>query len=177
MAHKRYRDDPEGQVVQAAEPFESFFRREFPRMVAIAYGISGSRWAAEELAQEALLRAFRAWPDVSKYDKPGAWLRRVTINLCSSLLRRRVSELKALERFAFSSVEPIDPMVGEDSRFWDEVKLLPRRQREVVVLRSVDDMTTPDIATVLGISESAVRTHLQRAREALMQKLVLGGSE
>ncbi len=66
------RDEP--QVVRSVERFDDFYLREFPRMVAVAYGLSGSRWAAEELAQEALLRAYKSWNSIATYDKPGAWL-------------------------------------------------------------------------------------------------------
>lgn len=168
-------DDLELQVVRAAEPYDSFFRREFPKMVAVAYAISGSRWAAEELAQEACLRAFRSWDSVSRYDKPGAWLRRVTINLANSLLRRRVSEVKALQRYVVDSIEVVDAHPMEDAEFWDQVKALPRRQREVIVLHYVDGMDTGEIADVLDISESSVRTHLQRGRETLVRKVDSGG--
>ena len=51
------------------------------------------------------------------------------------------------------------------------MKRLPRRQREAVVLRYVDDMEGAEIAEVMGVSESAVRTHLQRGREALAEAL------
>ncbi len=67
MPDKRVEDDVELQVVKAAEPFEVFFRREFPKMVAVAYAVSGIRWAAEELAQEAFLRAHRSWEKISDY--------------------------------------------------------------------------------------------------------------
>ncbi len=70
MPESRVEDDCELQVVKAAEPFEVFFRREFPKMVAVAYAVSGSRWAAEELAQEAFLRAHRSWEKISGYDTP-----------------------------------------------------------------------------------------------------------
>jgi RNA polymerase sigma-70 factor (ECF subfamily) len=160
-------EDPDLQVVRLTEPFDAFFHREYPRMVGLAYAISGSRWAAEELAQEACLRAFKSWPSISSYDKPGAWLRRVTINLSNSFVRRRVNELKALERYAVGRVEPVDPHPDDDADFWSAVVSLPRRQRAVVVLRYVDDLATTDIADVLEISESSVRTHLQRGREAL----------
>jgi len=163
------------QVVRAVEQFESFFRREFPRMVAVAYAISGSRWAAEELAQEACLRAFRSWDSVSQYDKPGAWLRRVTINLSNSLLRRRVSEAKALQRYVTGGVEVIDSHPDEEVEFWELVKSLPRRQREVIVLHYVDDMSSTEIAEILDISESSVRTHLQRGRETLVRTVDSGG--
>jgi RNA polymerase sigma-70 factor (ECF subfamily) len=175
MADDPIEDDLELQVVRAAEPYEAFFRREFPRMVAVAYAISGSRWAAEELAQEACLRAYRSWDTVSRYDKPGAWLRRVTINLANSLIRRRVSEVKALQRYVSGSIEVVDQHPVEEAEFWNQVKSLPRRQREVIVLHYVDGMDTPDIADVLDISQSSVRTHLQRGRETLVRRVDSGG--
>jgi RNA polymerase sigma-70 factor (ECF subfamily) len=175
MAEDSVEDELELQVVRAAEPFEDFFRREFPKMVAVAYAISGSRWAAEELAQEACLRAFKSWDSVSRYDKPGAWLRRVTINLSNSLLRRRLSEVKALERYVVGNVEVVDAHPVEEAEFWDQVKSLPRRQREVIVLHYVDGMDTGEIADVLDISESSVRTHLQRGRVTLVRKVDSGG--
>lgn len=174
MAEDPVEDDFELQVVRAAEPFETFFRREFPKMVAVAYAISGSRWAAEELAQEACLRAFRSWDSVSRYDKPGAWLRRVTINLANSLVRRRVSEAKALQRQFIGQIEMIDAHPVEEEEFWGQVKSLPRRQREVIVLHYVDGMDAGEIADVLNISESSVRTHLQRGRETLVRKVDSG---
>lgn len=174
MAEDPFADDMELHVVRTVEPFDAFFRREFPRMVAVAYAISGSRWAAEELAQEALLRAFRSWDSVSRYDKPGAWLRRVTINLANSLLRRRISEVKALERYVVGDVEVVDTHPVEEAEFWNQVKALPRRQREVIVLHFVDGMDTGEIAEVLDISESSVRTHLQRGRERLVREVDAG---
>jgi len=168
-------DDLDSQVVRAVEPYESFFRREFPKMVAVAYAMSGSRWAAEELAQEACLRAYRSWDTVSRYDKPGAWLRRVTINLANSLIRRRVSEVKALQRYVSNRIEVVDRHPVEEADFWSQVKSLPRRQREVIVLHYVDGLDTAEIAEVLDISESSVRTHLQRGRETLVRRLDSGG--
>jgi RNA polymerase sigma-70 factor (ECF subfamily) len=171
MAEDPVEDDLELQLVRAAEPFETFFRHEFPKMVAVAYAISGSRWAAEELAQEACLRAFRSWDSVSRYDKPGAWLRRVTINLANSLLRRRVSEVRALQRYVAGSIEVVDAHPVEEAEFWAQVRALPRRQREVIVLHYVDGMDTGEIADVLDIAESSVRTHLQRGKETLVRKV------
>jgi RNA polymerase sigma-70 factor (sigma-E family) len=175
MPDDSFADDGGVYVVRAAEPFETFFRREYPQMVAVAYGVSGSRWAAEELAQEACLRAYRSWDKIASYDKPGAWLRRVTINLASSHVRRRVSEVKAVERFALHRVEPIEPHPDDEMEFWAAVKRLPRRQREAVVLRYVDGMEGAEIAEVMGVAESSVRTHLQRGRETLAKVLDDGG--
>lgn len=127
------RPDGELQVVRRAEPFDSFYLREYPQMVAVVYALTGQGWAAEELAQEALIRAYRSWEKVARYDKPGAWLRRVTINLATSHLRRRVVEAKALARLALRLRSPLDMTTGAEDALWRSVRDLPRRQREVFV--------------------------------------------
>ena len=73
-----------------AGDYTTFFRREVRSLIALAAAIAGAD-RAEEIAQEALLRAHRDWDRISRYDKPGAWVRRVTINLATSSRRRRSS--------------------------------------------------------------------------------------
>ena len=75
--------------------YTTFFRGELRSLVALAAAIAGAD-RAEEIAQEALLRAHREWDRIARYDKPGAWVRRVTINLATSSRRRRLSERRAL---------------------------------------------------------------------------------
>lgn len=74
--------------------FESFFRREYPPMVALAAAVSGSAAGAEDVAQEAMVRARRHWDRVGAYDKPGTWVRRVTINLAISSRHRLAREAR-----------------------------------------------------------------------------------
>jgi RNA polymerase sigma-70 factor (ECF subfamily) len=160
--------ETEPDVVRASVSFDSFYMREFPRMVAVVYAMTGSRWSAEELAQEAMLRAYRSWDQISTYDKPGAWLRRVTINLATSHLRRRVTEAKALVLLKAQARSPL-PAHGEgEVVVWNAVRRLPRRQREAFALHYVDGLSTAEIGEVLDIAESTVRTHLQRARDAVL---------
>jgi len=79
-------------VVAVVPAFDQLYRSDYRRLVALAYGLSGSRSAAEELAQEAFLAAHRRWNEIGAYDDPSAWLRRVVVNRSVSLLRRRVAE-------------------------------------------------------------------------------------
>lgn len=60
--------------------------------VALAYALSGSPAAAEDLPQEAFVAALRRWDDVRHYDDPGVWVRRVVANRSVSAVRRRVVE-------------------------------------------------------------------------------------
>ena len=87
-------------LASAVETFEELYQREFPAIVALAYVLSGSRVAAEDLAQESFLAAHRRWEAIGGYDNPSAWVRRVCIHRSTSLLRRRVTKAKALARLA-----------------------------------------------------------------------------
>ena len=62
-------------VVRGLEAFDQFYVREFPKMVTIAYAVSGSRMAAEDLAQEAMIATYRRWPEVGALERPGGWAR------------------------------------------------------------------------------------------------------
>lgn len=87
--------------------------------------------------------------------------------MAHSRVRRLHAEARAVARYAARQplrVEAVDPA---DARFWGKVRRLPRRQREVIVLRYVDELTDPEIAHVLGCSESTVRVHAHRATTTL----------
>jgi RNA polymerase sigma-70 factor (ECF subfamily) len=148
--------------------FDDFFAAEYRRVVALAAALAG-RAAAEELAQEAFVRAFRRWSRIAGYDDPAAWVRRVAVNLATSTLRRRGSEARALARMALVRVVPEAEPV--DERFWAAVRRLPPRQAQCVALHYLEDRTTADIATVLGIAEATVRVHLHDGRRRLAREL------
>ncbi|HEX2047201.1 MAG TPA: sigma-70 family RNA polymerase sigma factor [Acidimicrobiales bacterium] len=150
--------------------FEALYRREFPAVVALAYVLSGSRHAAEELAQDAFLAAHRRWDDVCEYDDPAAWVRRVCANRSVSLIRRRMSEARAMTRLAGRRALP-DELPPDASTFWRAVRRLPARQAQVVALRYLEDMAVADIAAVLGCAEGTVKAHLHRARRSLAAEL------
>jgi len=140
-------------------------------VVAVVYAVCGNRWAAEDLAHDAFMATFRRWDQVRTYDRPGAFVRRVALNLARSRTRRLGAEARALARYASGQRPRIDEVDEVDARFWAAVRRLPRRQREVVVLRYVDDLSDADIAGVLSCSESTVRVHAHRARTALAESL------
>jgi RNA polymerase sigma-70 factor (ECF subfamily) len=153
------------------ESFDAFYLREFAPMVTLAYAVSGSRSAAEDLAQEAMIRANRNWDRISKFDKPGAWVRRVTIHLAVSSLRRRSAEMRALLRLGPDRGSIPGPDEGPDTRVWEAVGRLPRQQRAAVALFYLEDRSTEEIASILGCSESTARVHLHRGRSALAAAL------
>jgi RNA polymerase sigma-70 factor (ECF subfamily) len=155
--------------VKAERPedsFDRFYRTEYGHLVRLLVGMTGRWGVAEELAQEALLSAYRAWPRVQELDRPDLWLRRVAINRAISLHRRVVAEVAALGRVR--TAPPADgPEIGQDDRVWAAVRRLPRSQAAAVVLWAVEGLTLAEIGEVLGCSAETARTHLRRARERL----------
>lgn len=150
--------------------FDSFFRREFGPMVALAAAVSGSAHGAEDLAQEAMVRARRHWDRISTYDKPGTWVRRVTINLALSSRRRVALETKA--RLAWwERNEPAEITPPLDLDLVAALRALSPQQRAAVSLHYLEDRSTPEIAELLGCSESTARVHLHRGRQALARHL------
>lgn len=155
-------------VVPALMEFETFYRSELPSMVGLARTICGDHETAKDIAQEAMSKAYENWPKIASYDKPGAWLRRVTINLAISKRRRAGRELSLLRRSAAQQRatdrhEDIRP----DDEVWDAVRKLPPRQRAVVALFYQDDLSTTAIAEILDCSVSTATSHLSQARATL----------
>lgn len=158
-------------VVRGLEPFDQFYAREFPKMVTIAYALSGGRMAAEDLAQEAMIAAYRRWPEVGRLERPGGWARRVVLNLAASAYRRRKAEARALLRLAPLRGEPPAELSAESGEFWRAVRHLPKRQAQAVTLHYLEGASVAEIAEVLGCAESTVKVHLHRGRQALAKRL------
>jgi RNA polymerase sigma-70 factor (ECF subfamily) len=150
--------------------FDDFFTDEYRRVVGLAYVLCGRRGLAEELAQDAFVKAYQRWSEVAGYDDPGAWVRRVVANLATSSLRRGVREARALRRLASRRPAPTEIRV-EDPMFWAAVRRLPKRQAQCVALHYLEDRSTAEIAAVLDIAEATVRVHLHRGRMRLAEDL------
>ena len=148
-----------------SDDFESFFRREHPRLLAIAVTMVGDREVARELVQEALLKAFSSWSKISRLESPGGWARRVLINLSIDVQRRRGHEHRALARSQTPDAVEGPPL--PTPALWAAIRDLPRLQRSVVALYYVDDMSVAEVAAVLGVSAGSVKTSLSRARNVL----------
>lgn len=156
--------------IRPQETFDSFYRRQYPGLVALARALGGRGAAAEDLAQEAMMVAFRRWDEVSLTDHPAAWVRRVCANLATSAFRRRQAELRALLRLGGRRQESVE--LSEPSEaFWTHVRRLPRRQAQAVALHYALDLSVEDVATTLGVSTGTVKVHLSRAREQLATRM------
>jgi RNA polymerase sigma-70 factor (ECF subfamily) len=157
-----------------AASFDDFYRAQFPRLVPLARALCGPG-IADDIAQEAMLAAYRNWSRVSELAVPEAWVRRACANLAVSAFRRRVSEVKALLRVGHDLDRP--PLSRDDEAFWSVVRSLPKRQAQAAALRYLYAMSVAEVAETLDISEGSVKQHLSRARTVLVQELRLDSGQ
>ena len=170
-------DEPAGTGTFAAdvafgvpESFEDFYRRELPRLLVLARALAGDA-AAEDIAQEAMLTAYRQWSRIARLSSPVGYVRGICAHQAVSSVRRRLSERRAVHRLAHRPVSTSDPIAGDGDRFWSEVRRLPKRQAQVTALFYALDLPVREIATTLGCAEGTVKIHLSRARSELATRL------
>jgi RNA polymerase sigma-70 factor, ECF subfamily len=156
--------------IRAVPDFESFYRSEYRAVVGLAYALSGSRLAAEDIAQDAFLAAHRQWDRVAGYERPESWVRRVVSNLAVSAFRTKVREAGALARLKPRD-EYLPALAVEDADFWKAVRDLPKRQAQVIALHYLEDRSVLEIAHILECSANTVKVHLHKGRERLARRL------
>ena len=159
------------------EAFSRLVDRHYARCARVAFRILGNREDAEEAIQDAFLRAFKALGDYQDRERFSAWLTRILVNQCRTVLARtkRRDALFAdldLQRLAFtSSPESEDAVWPELEHVLDR---LPAEQREAIVLKYADDLTYEEMSRITGAGESALKMRVQRAfarLRALLQEV------
>jgi RNA polymerase sigma-70 factor (sigma-E family) len=160
-------------ISSGGEDFDAFAGSRWPGLVRLAFGLTGDRWAAEDIAQATLARAYVAWRRVSRADDPDAYLRRMLVNTSNRRFRRhRVAEQPGDP--PETAIEGPADLVGERAALLAALRQLPPRQRAVVVLRYWEDLTDVQIAATLGCSPGTVRSQLSRALAKLRESPILG---
>ncbi len=147
---------------------EQIYRDQYAGLVRLGWSLTGSRRAGEDVVQDVFARAQRDWILLAEHENVDAWLRRSVINACHSRWRRVRTEAAYLARRRVEIPVELDPAVGE---VWAAVRQLSPRQREVIALVYVDDLSLTGAATVLGCGAETVRTHHRRALERLARLL------
>jgi len=145
-----------------------FIRTSYPRIVGTVALVCGSRAVAEDAVQEALTRAWERTERGADIESLPAWVTTVALNVARSGFRRLLAEQRARRRMV-SEREPAGDLGGETMDFEVQRALagLPRRQREMTVLRYYGGLDVAEIARALGVSTGTVKTQLHRARQSL----------
>jgi RNA polymerase sigma-70 factor (sigma-E family) len=151
--------------------FEEYASARGQDLVRLGFTVSGDYQRAEDLAQIALMQAFRTWRRVRRADDPHSYVRRILVNSYLSMTRRRsFSEAPAAELDIDRTVpDPATGIVNSDD-LWRALATLSPRERVVLVLRYYQDMDDRTIADVLGIKPSTVRATASRALASLRRK-------
>jgi RNA polymerase sigma-70 factor (ECF subfamily) len=159
--------------------FDELVRATYADTYTLAYRLTGDEEDARDVVQDAYLRAFRGIKRFRGDAQFSTWMYRITANCAATHLgrgaRHRHAELTDDAPLADDRPEA-DPQVSADAgalreRVQDAIAELPPRLRSVVVLRDVYDLAHTDIAAELGISESAAKVRLHRARRKLRERL------
>jgi RNA polymerase sigma-70 factor (ECF subfamily) len=149
----------------------SFLHERYPRLVAAVALVAGDRPSAEDAVQEAIVRAWERSERGEVIERLDGWVAAVALNLTRSRLRRL--RVERLARPRLGSAAPADPPSETALDVRRALAALPRRQREVAVLRYVLDLTVRDVADAMGTSEGTVKSQLSKARAQLAVALGL----
>lgn len=170
-----------------AESFNILFRKYSVSLITFVYRFLGDRTKAEELAQEVLLKVYTARESYHPKAKFSTWVYRIATNLCLNELRRKEY------RQAHISLDDPDKVHSDhckqladdripspeqdlEEKYFEEafnrsIKLLPARQRAAFLLNKFSNASYRDVATVLGCSESSVKSLIHRAAVSLKDHL------
>lgn len=154
-----------------AAAFEALVLRHEARVMNIAARLLGARDEARDAAQEVFLRAFKYLHrlDIQKPVEP--WLVRITVNVCRDALRMRQRRRDAF--VVVERAEPVDDSADQHldvSRKQERLMLqralgtLPEKERLAIVLRDIEGLSTAEVASILGSSETTVRSQVSRGR-------------
>jgi len=144
--------------------FDQVLRQREAQVLRTAFRILGNWADAEDVAQEVFLRLHRHGIAFANDGATGAWLYRVTVNLCLDRARSRrpsqeLSDVPSLERSAEAAV-----LIEEKKqRLMTALALLPAKERAAVVLREIEGLSTAEVAVALGSSEVTVRSQISKA--------------
>jgi RNA polymerase sigma-70 factor (ECF subfamily) len=163
-----------------ASAYEQLARRWSARVLAVCCARVGRASAAEDLAQEALLRGLQHLHALEQPEKFGAWLRGIAARVCIDWLSARGHNPQPFSSLVNGAVDPPDGaetpaehLEREDTRqrLLSEIHALPDDLREAILLYYYDDVTYLDLADVLGVSRATVNSRLAKARELLARRL------
>lgn len=149
------------------EGFETLFRTFRDPLFRATWVSTGDWELAEDAVSEAFARAYERWPEVSRHPAPTAWVAKTALNFVRTQRRR--------DRGRIDVIPPALPVADDlpmDPDLVRRVLGLPTRQREVVALRVLLDLSTDQTAKLLGIAPGTVTAHLFRALSRLEKEFV-----
>ena len=165
-------------VDAAADEFEAVVREHSRVVYRIAYSVLRNHHDAEDATQETFVRCLRWWKRLDPARDRRAWLARTAWRLALDRRPRHrevslddAAQAVSTLRATGAAVDEIASHQQMEALLERLIATLPRELREPLMLSTVEDLTSPEIAEVLGIPDGSVRTRLMRARQILKEKL------
>jgi RNA polymerase sigma-70 factor (ECF subfamily) len=158
---------PTAATVAAEEAYDAFFRTSWARLQGQAYVLTGNLEQAQDLTQEALLRAWTHWDRITGYESAEGWTRRVLHNLCIGSWRRTQVRPLSVVREPVPTVDvPTDHVLLAEA-----LRQLPGAQARALLLHDGLGMTVAETAGEIGVPEGTVKSWLSRSRKIVAAHL------
>lgn len=151
------------------ESFETFYLTHRDRVYRSVIALTADQFDAEDCTAEAFTRAFQGWDTVGKHPTPAAWVVRTAVNLHADRRRASTRRLRLAPKLATEESSPA-PALPIDPSLMAALRGLPERQRQVVALRILLELSTEETARELGIATGTVGAHLHRALASLRDR-------
>ena len=166
-------------IAGEVEVYQVLVDRYSSRIVNVAYMMIGDRHEAEDVAQDAFIRAYKALPNFQHKAKFSSWLYQIALNLCKDFLKSKARSIKkmddeklqALEKRMEGSVSQVLLAAELSEGIRDVIYGLPELYREVFVLRHLQGVDYDDVAEITNVPADTVRVRAYRARELLRSSL------
>ncbi len=149
------------------------------RIINLAYMMVGDRHDAEDIAQDAFVRAYKALPRFERKAKFSSWLYQIALNLCKDYLKAKSRHAKSVDDEHLESLDGnprdeaqlviLEEELSEKMR--EVIRTLPYLYRESFVLRHLQGMEYEEVASITGVPADTVRVRAYRAREMLREKM------
>lgn len=158
----------------ATAVIERLYREASRQFLLAAFALTADAAEAEDVVQEAFVRAFARPGQIARADNPVAWMHTVTVNIARSRLRRK----RRLRLLLPALAEPAPNLPGLDAErvvLMNALRQLPLQQREAIALFYLADMSLQQVADTLGRTPAAVKARLHRGRKSLAELLGADG--
>ena len=148
-------------MTESDEALESLYREQADRLWRAVYAYAGDRDLASDAVAEAFAQYLRRTAEIQS---PAGWLWRAAFRIAAGELSDRRKTSPELEPFDSGVMSPVQDLLMT-------LRLLPPKQRAVLILHYYEGYTTPEIATILGSASATVRVHLSQGRKRLRKLL------
>jgi RNA polymerase sigma-70 factor, ECF subfamily len=183
MTELRQQDADEADVRRARAgdqaAFAGIVHRWQTRLVTLAWRFCHDRTMAEDMAQDAFVRAFRSLHTFRGESTFSTWLTAIALNVYRSALRDRdpIPVVLDLARIRLADAGPLEGLqaLERSDAVRQMVLRLPPRYREAIVLYYFEEMNLAEAARVLGIPEGTLKARLHRGKEFLRRRLLAAG--